>query len=268
MDQGLNKVQSVDLFERGYYAMLNGMGGPEDEGTPAESLIPEGNPAWNGLVQYIPEDKRSEAAGILKEWDSSYNKLQEEHAPYKEYVKNNIDPAYLQSAMDVMYLIENQPQRVFEALQSHLGDQQTGQSTVEEPELTDEEEGNPELTALQQQVETMSKIMLSQRQTEINQAEQRKQDEQLDKELIALKEKHGEFPEDEVVMRMLHKGLNAEDAYKEFTAFASEIRRRQAAPYLLGSGGQIPKPSVDVKTLDNKATKDLVVQMLGHSATE
>lgn len=273
----------MDRFSQGYWAQLNGRGGPEDEevgvpkpGDPSSGipLIEGGNPAWNDLVQYIPQEKRTEAANVLKEWDSSYNKLQEEHAPWRDFAKSGISPEYADTAFKFMSVAERDPQMVYQRLGEFLGI-----STEEVKEMAEESkpsddgtttpsldiETHPAYQKLQQTVDTLSKIVVAQHQSELTSAEEKKQEAALEKELSMLKDKHGDFPEREIVMRMLHAGMTPDEAMADYNKLVSEIRGRSAAPMLLGSGGPIPKPGVDPQKLDSKGTKDLIVQMLNAS---
>lgn len=249
---------------------------PDQIPTPGsvESGVPlvEGvDPSWNNVLSAVPEDKRAEIAGQLRERDKTFNDLKTSYEPWQNFSSNGISPDDAEAAINIMASIEHQPHLVYEALQKHLGlTPQEAKQVMEENTNPNGEQteqfdlsSHPEFTKVKQQAEAAAQILLANREAETKAEEQRKEDEQLEKDLGELKKVYGDFPEDEVVMRMYAKGLSAEDAYKEFAT-----RLRPNTPYVLGGGGQVPRSPVDVKKLDNKGTKSLVEQMLAHSQQE
>src|SRR5690606_17809007 len=93
-------------------------------------------------------------------------------------------------------------------------------------------------------------------------AAEREEDAKLDAAIKDLKKKYGDFDEEEVLMRAVHKGLTVDKALEEWKAKEAAIMRRRPAPWLLGSGGEIPPPTTDPRKLDRKATKDLIAHTI------
>lgn len=251
--------------------------------TPNNSNIPlvEGlDPSYNDIVSHIPEDKRPEAANKLKEWHQNYTKAQEEAAKWQDFSQSGVEPHYAQQAVNVLYALEHQPEVVFQALQKHLGytPQQAGEAMEQMQQQATEQTGeqnqqidltnHPEFKQMKSQLDAAAQILLSQREEAQKTELQQQQDAALEKDLKELEKKYGEFPEHEVVMRMAHWNMSAEEAYNDYTKFAQEQFSRRPAPFVLGGGGQVPRQPVDVKKLTDKDTKSLVTQMLEHSQAE
>lgn len=223
---------------------------------------------WNDIVGALPEDRRAELAPRIKERFDNFAQQFEPLKPYSDLAKSGITPDHIGTALNVYTVLENKPREVYETLGQHLG--LTAQQTKEVVEEINEgaDQGDPHLTRLQQQVEILSQIILSQREQETQAQQAAEVDAQLEKEMGALKKKYGDVDEEEILMRMAHKGLSAEEAYKEHEAKVTAYRTKRPSPMLIGGGGTVPRRELDPTKLDNAQTKDLVTQMLQHAATE
>lgn len=249
------------------WEQLNGMGGPDDDDTPTPNSMPlveGGNPAWNDVLQYVPEDKRTEVVPKLQEWDNNYKQVQESLTPWKQFVDSGVDPETAQIALNVLQTIETNPEAVYEAIGKSLGiSKQEAEELVEE--VTEEGQANgsgitqEQFEALAKQSNAMAQILLAKREEETL----AQQEAELNKELATLKEKYGDFPENEIVYRMLHSDMSAEDALKDYAKFEENLfRSRPVAPRVLSGGGMIPQPKVDPVKLDDRGTRDHVAEML------
>lgn len=235
---------------------------------PGDMPLVEGlGPEWNEFVSAIPEDRRAELGPRLKERVSSYESRLETYKPWEDLQRSGITPEYASTALGVYSMIENDPRKVYEAIGNHLGvSPAQAQQVVEEIE---ENGTDAEIANLKKQVETMAQITIAQRQQENQSKLAQEQDAKLDAELKGIQKKYGDdVPEDEIIMRMLHKNMTAEEAYTEYSSRVSELRKRTPAPMIMGGGGNIPSRAVDVTKLDNKGTKNIVAQMLAHANNE
>lgn len=215
--------------------------------------------SWNEFVQYVPEDKRSEFAPKFKEKVSEYESLR----GWGDLAKSGVTPDHADTALRVFASIENNPREIYETIGKHLGiTPAQAEAIVEEIEESDSDD--PRIKTMQEQLNTMQQIMVAQRNMTVQQQAAAEQDKVLNDELSGLKKKYGDFPEDEVVMRMLHKNMTAEQAYAEYDSRSAELRRRRPAPQLLGAGGQVPSNAIDPRKLDSADTKKLVAQMMEH----
>ncbi len=223
---------------------------------------------WNEFVSAFPEDKRTELGSKFKERVSGLSSSYESLKGWEDLQKSGITPEHAGTALNLYSIIENNPQQVYETIGKALGI-----TAKEAEEVVDEvAEGDPDdprIATMQQQIDTLTQIALAERQMTTQQKEAAEADANLDRELGDLKKKYGDsFPEDEVIMRMLHKNMSAEEALKEYNERAEGIRARRPAPYVMGAGGHVPDRSIDVKTLNNAGTKNLVSQMLEHANQE
>lgn len=261
--------------------------GQSEQPTPANSGIPlvqGGNPAWNDVLQYIPEEKRPEAVTKLQEWDRYNQTLQEEYKPWKSLQEQGIDRDQVEYALRVVNLIENDPRSVFERVAAYL--KQNGslpegyvvpdpneQSLPEIPEGLPDITQHPEFQKVKALAEKSTEAILEQYR---EQQKQKMIEEQLaafDRDLEALKKKEGDIPEG-VVRLMTHmmandNNLSMEDAYKEVTGILNQLRPPNSPPFTpLGYGRAVPPKTIDTKSLDDKGVKDLVNQMLSQANAE
>lgn len=228
-------------------------------------LIEGLGPEWNDVVSSFPEDRRSELGGILKGRIDAYAPLQE----YSQFQKAGISAEQLNAASNLFEIIEKNPRQVYDTIGQHLGltPAETKAAVTEmKKEAAAGTVEDPRIATMQQQIDTLASIALAQRQGETQAQIQEQADQELANDLSSLQEKVGEFDEEEVVMRMLHKNLTAEQAYQEYTGKFPSARR--AAPFVMGQGGMIPAKQVDVRTLNTTDTKSLVTQMLKHANQE
>lgn len=240
------------------------------------------DPSWNDVVSYIPEDKRPEVVPKLQEWDNKVKSVE----PWKEFADQGVDPNYAKQAVDILEVIENQPQLVYEALQRHLGltpkeaksamdDMQnannsgeTSGETSETPQQTVDITQHPEFQTMKQQLDAATKILVAQHEEQTEAQKQQEADRKLEQELGDLRNQVGDFPEDQILMRMGYKNMTAQEAYKDYASFVDQARSRRPAPTVLGGGSQVPRQPVDVTKMDRKATKEYVAQMLEQQAGE
>lgn len=235
---------------------------------PGDMPLYEGlDSSWNDIVGAFPEDKRGELAPLLKQRVESVSSQYEPLKQWEEFNKSGITPDQVKNGLTLFNMIESDPRGVYETIGKHLGiTPQQAQQVVEE--IEDGDEDDPRIAALQQQVETLAQITLTERQQAIAAKQAEEDNATLDRELKQLKAKVGDFPEEEILMRMAHKNLSAEKAYEEYSKFAEDIRSRRPAPFVLGSGGTIPNRTIDPTKLNGNDTRSLVAQMMDNAMRE
>ncbi len=218
---------------------------------------------WNEVLNAIPEELRGTVAPAIKSKVSSYDEKLNSYKAWDDVIKTG-NPDLVKTAIGTYEVLENRPKEVYELLGRHLGIS-AAQAKEAVQELDSDDSGDPVVAQLQQQVDTLSQIILSQRQEEIKSTQLAQQEAALGKELDSLKQKYGEYDEEQILWRMHDKGLSAEDAYKEYEAMVNSIRAKRPAPMVLGQSGSIPRQAVDPRKLDSKDTKNLVAQLLQQS---
>lgn len=221
------------------------------------------SPEWNDVLGAIPEDLRGTVGPVLKSKVSSYEEKLNSYKSWDDVIKSG-DPEQVKTALGVYQTIENRPQEVYELLGRHLGI-----STAEAKKVADavenDESGDPRIEEMQRRMDAMTQILVGKHQEELRSAQLKEQEDALTKELSDLKTKYGDYDEEQILLRMSHKGISAEEAYKEYEAMVDSIRRTRPAPMVLGSSGGIPRQGVDPRKLDSKDTKNLVTQLLQQS---
>src|SRR5690606_9411873 len=169
--------------------------------------------------------------------------------PWEDLSKQGIDPNAAITGVQLLNLIDTQPQVVYETLKNYLeknnllpaGEPMPTDSIQEEGDNQNLDELDPKLQKLEQQVQVLAQIALAQKEEK----ERQQQDQAVEKELTSLRKKVGDFPEEEILMRMSHYGLSAEEAYKKYMGHVEEIRIRRPAPTLLGAGSTIPSKNIN-----------------------
>lgn len=240
--------------------------GAEDENIPpGNAPLFEGlGTEWNDIVGAFPEDKRAELAPKLKERIDSFTPLKQ----YEDFHKSGVTAEQIQNALNLSSVVENHPRQVYDKIAEYLGiTSQQAEEVVEEVEQA-AEDGDPRFEAMKKQLDILSQIVLQEKQSQTQKQLQSQADAEIDKELNAVKKKYGEIDEQQILMRMAHLGMTAEQAYQDYTKRDSEIRKRRPAPILLGNGQAVPNQPVDYTKLSSEDTKKWVAQMLEHSRQE
>ncbi len=228
--------------------------------TPNDMPLFEGlDPSWNDVLSVLPEDKRSEYGQKIAE----RTKLPDEYSRWENFNKSGITPEQAEYAIGINKLIEDRPMEVYKAIAEHLNiPVAEAKQVVDEIDEGDEDD-NPELSALKQQVDVMQKILLTKHNQETQAQQQAAQDAELEKELSGLRKKFGDdVNEDQVLMRMYTKGITAEEAHQQYMSEVAEIMKRRPSPMVLSGGGVVPNKPLDPTKLNPQDTKKLVAQMM------
>lgn len=215
---------------------------------------------WNDVVGAIPEDRRAELAPRIKERLSSTDSLK----PWAEFSSSGITPEQATTAINLQRYIENNPREIYDTIGKYLGiSPQQAQQVVEEiQDETDAGNDDPRIAQMQNQLDTLAQIALAQRQEGLQAQQNAEADKWLDNELSGLKKKYGDVNEREIIMRMAHLDMSAEQAYEDYTGMITEARRTRPAPMILGNGGAVPRNAIDPTKLSSADTKNVVAQML------
>lgn len=222
---------------------------------------------WNDIVGALPEDRRAELAPRIKERIDSFTPLKQ----WEDFQKSGITPEHAGTALNLFSIIENNPRQVYDTIGQYLNiTPQQAKAVVEQAQqLENEPDSDPRIQTLQQQVETLAQIALAQRQMTTREQQIQEQDAAIESEISALKTKYGDdVDEEEILMRMLHKDMTAEQAFQEYSGKVTSLRQRRPAPMLMGSGGIIPRKAINPTKLDSAGTKDLVAQMMQRAMDE
>lgn len=236
---------------------------------PGDSPLYEGlGSEWNDVISAWPEEQRATLAPKLKERIDAYEPLKQ----WDTFQKSGITPEHVGTALDLFSVIENNPREVYDTLAKHLNiTPAQAKEVVKEVQAgnNSENETNPEIATLKQQVETMAQILMAQRQQSSQAQLAAEAETAIENEIKAVKKKYGDsVDEEEIIMRMLHQNMTAEQAHQAYTNKVTEIQKRRPAPFVMGAGGNIPSNSIDVKKLSGQDTKSLVAQMMSQANAE
>lgn len=236
------------------------------------------NPAWNEFFEAIPEDFREDVqpaiTPILEKWDQGVQKRFEQYKPYERYANEKIDPNVLDYGLNLMESLNSNEgaMQVYEQLSNYLDSQ--GLLDQEEDE-EEEEEGEfdwdslpPQLRKQIEQLQsgfgTLAEAQLMERQKQIEAEE----DAALDAELKGLKEKHGDFDDEWVLVKMMN-GMEPEEAVRAYQGWVDKVLQEKGRPRNtfrpLGSGsGDFPSGNgqFDSKKASDREVTDLITQML------
>jgi len=266
------------------------MGTPIDPGAVqgGDGNAPGPNPAWNDVLSQVPEQYHSAMTQEFQKWDSAAqqkieaaNQQVKAFEPYKAFLDNQIPADEMENGLRLMYELNTNPQQVYDALGQAYGltpqqVQQVAQQQGMVPDPNSQQQGqgqqsnsqpqqqyqDPRFDKLQQGIELVSQIVLSDQQ----QKQQAQEDARLSQELKSLETQHGNFDE-RFVLAMMQNGMNGADAVKAFQSMRTEILQNgnSFAPDIIGSssgGTGYPSQQIDPTKLTGTATRDLVKQIL------
>jgi hypothetical protein len=240
-----------------------------DEGTEfltaEEAASKGGHPAWQEILDAIPEQYRDAVMPTLEKWDKGvsnrFQSLHSKYEPLKQYAE--YDPTELEIAINLKQAIEADPRAVWELLAQTYELQPLEQGASEQGSVDMGqgyyEEGGSEVDPLilQQLAEQQAQLAELQQARELEEAE-----EQLDAYMAYLHDEHGEF-DDDYVVTLLANGVDGEEAVNRYKSkFQAAAPTAPTAPKVMGAGGGVPSRAIDPNALSNNETKDLVAQML------
>lgn len=228
---------------------------------------------WAQYLEPLPESVRPLVEPTFKQWDADvtqrFQKVQSEYAPLKDFaplVEQGFTPDVAGQAFNLMQALNNDPEAVLRELAEAIGyDLDQGTQEPNDDGETPGEFVDPRLATVEQMTEAMAEIMLAQE----RQQQEAQENAMLDAHLAELKEKHGEFDE-EYILLLMGNGLTGEQAVAKYQDLVGKVSRPAppVAPTLLGAGGGLPSQGVDLSNLTSSQTKDLVAQMLAQAAQE
>ncbi len=260
------------------------------------------NPAWNDILQALPEDLHTVVKPMLEQWDSTVqDKIQQVHKqyePYKPLVEHEVDMDYIDQAIYIAQQLENNPQEVIDrAIEAFKLPYQKGEAVsinnggagdpnpFENTDLEDISQ-HPQFKAVMDQLGQLnSQFEKTQQETQAQQ-----QQRQLEEYIEGLhKGPNGETVEfdDMYVAALISAGVKGEKAVEQFqqtvNQHAAKLAEAQQNP---NSGGQqqqqqftvlggesgggsgIPNNPPDFAHMKRNDLNDVVKQMLANSQNQ
>lgn len=234
------------------------------------------NPAWEELLSALPEEYHSKIAPQLQKWDSNFDRVQSQFAPYKSFADQGLTAENLEYATNLARLVDSDPMQVIKALTDYSKQNNLwvdpeeesadeGQGQIDDGEFPDISK-HPEFVKMRQIVESLGTTFLEQREAE--QAAQ--QDAELAEQIDNLTEEHGEFDVKWVLHQALmdvESGVEVDDLtpyvqqYRELEKSIIEKANRPA-PKLIPNGGAAPTNQQDLKALSEEERRQYIVDTL------
>jgi hypothetical protein len=267
--------------------------GQDSTGTPPVAPVQEEtiNPAWNPLLEQLPSSLHGMVTPHLKKWDKNYQeglqKVHSEYEPWKPFIEHKLDPSALYQSWQAIQNLEADPQGFVKAVIEHYGLQnvltavaEQGQQQPQANNVGEETLGEydfsqtPEYQAMSQELqrttgmtEQMAQLLLAQYQ----QQQETEADQQVEADLQAAKQKHGEFNEEYVLQRMYATGETMDAAVANWQALTNQILSQSrnpsaGAPIIMGSGGGTPAVNAGDKLKTPQDRRAFIAQQLANAA--
>lgn len=237
--------------------------GPEQQGM---------NPAWNDLLNQVPQELHEKIAPTLKQWDQNFQnqvqKVQSEYEPWKDITKN-YDPETASFGLNLLSALETNPREVYDRIgqfYKFAEEQQAASTSTDQGQETDTGEDpygyGSKLKQLEEHNELIARTLLEKQQAE----QQAQEDAALEQELTSLQEKYkqnGPFDQFFVLARAQANGGDIEKGVQEFYQWRDQqMQSYVPKPLIMGTGGGLPLQNTDVTKMGNKDVKNLMVEIL------
>jgi hypothetical protein len=238
------------------------------------------NTAWDSLLSVVPEQLHSQVKPILQEWDANFTKgvqkVHDTYGPYKEYLDNGVTPDQINYGLNTLRAIEERPGEVMNAIREYAkANNMTIQEAAEEVLDGGEDDGegeelSPELQKiadLENQLATVSQFLVQQQQS----VESEAADEELTNELATLKQEHGDFDEQWVLMKAItDPDKPLEHFVKEYKEFVNGIlsNARKPGPKVLGGGGAAPNNQISPREMNDSQRRSYIAKLLETTSRE
>ena len=254
---------------------------PGEEHQEPQEIKP--SPAWESVLNYIPEDKRPEVLPKFKEWDDNFAKVQSEYAPYKPLLEHKVSMEDVQKAFAFANLVNTNPKALYDQLGERFGFGQ-GQPQVkkEEEELDPNMEQVPDLTKHPEFIKMQQTLQQFQQNAE--QEYQRQQEVQYQQSVEndfavlenELKMKLSPKAREEVLIRSVKIGdrtgnYDIREGYRDYASFVNSIRNSRAsanAPRVFSGNGALPASSKPVAEMNDEERAARIVAFLEASGKE
>jgi hypothetical protein len=237
------------------------------------------NPAWTEALSAIPEQFHQTLTPHFQQWDqSAQQRIEQANSQVKTFegfqpfIDSGISPQDLEQAAQLAYMVQTDPQAVYNALQEAHGFgsgetvSQEGEGEEEDPNAIQDprfEQFVQQQQQMQQGLDLVAQTILQQEQAKVAQAA----DSKLDAEINELKQKYPHFDEN-YFLSLMAQGASTEDASKAYAQLTQNILQqnpRPFAPTVMGNSGGgtgLPSQAIDPTKLGDKERRALVAQMV------
>lgn len=241
-----------------------------------------GNPAWSTLLEKLPTQLHTIVKPVLSDWDknyqgvqSKYSEVQSKFEPYSQFAENEIDPDTINQALQIMSLIEVDPQAFHTQLGEYYADQwgqgQQGQGQQIDDESygfdADQKQFDLEQDPKFQEYANSQQAIVEYLASTIEQQQQMEADAQVESELNAVKSQYGSIDEQLLFSIAVANNIPLAEAAKQLNDRITTIRQQPRAdanaPQVFSpNGGGVPSSQPDPAKMSSKETRALVAQIL------
>lgn len=257
---------------------------PAVETTPVETET-KVHPAYEKLLNEIPEAWHSKVTPYLQEQDKYFQQQLEKYTPFKEYVEQDISPDLILGGLNLARAIESNPQEVYASLKDYLGQQgllpeeaaQAAADIMTNESGDDVEDIFDTVPAeLKKEIDDLKQFKSKQEELQY-QAELERETErytrELEQEMAGLKGKYSISEAHEIAMYdLMNAALNAgreislADAAQQLQAmvgpFPGAGQTSEPAPTIVGSAGGAGVVAPDLRVpKDDKGKKEMLAKM-------
>lgn len=212
-----------------------------------------GHPAWQEVLNEIPEEFHPLIKPKLAEWDKGvqerFQQIRDEYKPlegYRKFAENKIDPEYLVNSYNLARNFEQQPQAIVEeAIKVYNLDFAPKQDEPEYNEYEEQPNGqlDPAMKALMDQMQQLQQRIDQQAQSE----EEAQNIREYEQYLESLEETHGQFDRD-YITALISQGVDGEEAVKRYKSLSAQQLEQQV---LGGSEGSEQQKTPNPPTVMN-----------------
>lgn len=267
-------------------AGLAGLETPNEEAVQVESTEPElkSHPAYDKLLAEIPQAWHEKVIPHLQEQDRSFQQQLEKYTPYKEYVDNGVDPAYIEQSIQIAQAIAEDPVGIHQNLTRALMQQGLLQEDAEEAAEDMMDEFADNLT--EDQLPESFRRELAERDDKLNSLEEYIQNQEFERETAYEYEAiEAEFAgirdvyevseaQEQAIVELMESALvrgqdmSVVQAAKKLVELTGTGFKRVGpvdlsgeAPIVVGKGGNgVPFESINVPK-DDRGKKDMLAEM-------
>lgn len=238
------------------------------------------NPAWNSLLEKLPTEFHNIIEPDLRQWDQNFTsktqEVQSRYEPYQFLIENEIEPEQIESALQVLAMIETDP-RAFHTQMGEFYKDQWGQGQQEvsqdDPNAQFSLDGDEEGQAVPDVTQHPKFQELAQNQdalaTYLAQQIQQQQEAEADAEVAAdeerLRKEYGDWDEHFVFSYAMQQECDLEEAVKAYKELENKIRTQpranDSAPPVFAPSGGVPSSQPSPGQMSDKDTRKLVAEM-------
>lgn len=121
------------------------------------------NPAWNELLDTVPEEFHKHMLPHLQQWDKGvqerFQTVQQQYTPFKEFVDRKVPTEDLMAGLNALSALRNDPRGFYDAIgqqfkfvQNSQGPQDDSGDDDEEFDVTGDITKNPQFKAMQEKI--------------------------------------------------------------------------------------------------------------------